>query len=196
MRASMGTCWEAGGGRHVIPHGGDLVVHPRFRRQGISRVMLGAGAEEMRARGFDCSISLSAGQMGAPSALASEWRAVAELGVYESGSTPPPTIGRRLGRRLRAAATRTRIVHPAGFAEAAPFAELESGIEHDLAVRSTAPASKLAEIAARAAQDDRLRHVRDEAYFEWRLANPLSTYRCSSHRTRISSCIGAAIPLK
>jgi GNAT superfamily N-acetyltransferase len=178
MRGSIGACWESAGVRYMIPSGGDLVVDRGQRGRGIAGAMQRAALAELADRGIGASISLSANRLGAASAASGGWVPVAGLEVVEWERTAPSYTHRlasvgidetfRLVRRMRVPVSRRRV---------SPFRELDVAIarrRHRL--RRAAPA-ELAAIAALEGSSPRLRHVRDEEYFSWRLSNPLAHYR-------------------
>ncbi len=176
MRGSMGTCWELHGRRHVLPHGGDVVVDPRFRRRGIALEMQRAYLEELSRKGLKATISLSTGGMGTPTSVAGGWQVVARLDVLECPGTRLPPRARRVGRRAAA-----RLAALTGVGRGSPpvnpLASLDDEVGGAIRVVETVAVEELAAIAARVAPSTRLRHVRDAEYFGWRLADPLHRYR-------------------
>lgn len=177
MRGSIGTCWEARGARYVVPQGADLVVREDSRGQGIAADLQRAGRAELAARGLAYTITLSANAKGAATAVAGGWRRVAALDCLEWRKSPPDTW-RALATRGRRGVTRLgrRALSPSRSAPD-PFTRLDAALADRLSpVRRASPA-RLAGIAQRGPSGARLRHVRDETYFAWRLSNPLARYR-------------------
>lgn len=177
MRASMGTCWESGDARYVLPHGGDVMVDARLRGQGILRRLQEAYVVDLPRRGFRMAFSLSGGRQGTPAMVAGGWHVVVVLDEQECRTGRMPSVvrdlserGHRLARRITKAPIRNPLSTLAGDGEAA--------------VRVLEPEAfrQLAEIAERGPASNRLRHVRDEEYFRWRLANPLHCYRALASR--------------
>ncbi len=180
MRGSIGACWESDGARHVIPLGGDLLVERSMRRRGIAGAMQRAAVAELAARGIEASISLSANRYGAASAASSGWVPFAKLDLVEwVAPTAPASHARRLVSRGIDETSRLahRIRLPLSPRRVSPFRELDVAIESNPNGLRRASPRGLAAIAALEAPSPRLRHVRDEEYFSWRLANPLAHYR-------------------
>ena len=177
FRGAMGTCWEVGERRHVLPQGADLMVDPDFRRRGIARALHRAQLEALPGLGIDVTLSLSAGTMGTAVARASGWRVLASLDATRFSRRRQTTF-RRVVRRGRIAA---RLIAGAalrsGRSPADPFGGLDRRADDTVRIVDQAVADELAAIAARSAPGARLRHVRDAEYFAWRLRNPLSEYR-------------------
>jgi GNAT superfamily N-acetyltransferase len=178
MRGSMGTCWEISGGRHVVPHGADLLVHPRFRGRGIARKMLSALVTDLRARGFAASISLAAGSMGAPTSVAAGWELVGNLEVVESPAPWWPRGGTSLATRLHGPVARLlpQLDRVKGLLTN-PLEHLPDDPARGVRVMRREDSHDLSAIAGMFAATPRMRHVRDADYFAWRLANPLHHYR-------------------
>ena len=167
MYGSMGTCWELHGDRHVLGHGGDVVVDPRFRRRGLARRLQQAYIAAMRARGLGFAFSFSTGSMGTPTMVAGGWQVVAVLDTLDCAIGPPRVVarGHRLIRRMR----RTSRVDP--------LSTVTGDEDGHVELLDIDASDRLARIASLAPTSERLRHVRDEEYFRWRLANPLHRYR-------------------
>lgn len=171
MYGSMGTCWELRGDRYVLGHGGDFLVDPRFRRQGVARRLQQAYIAALRARGLGIAFSFSGGSMGTATAVAGGWHVVAMLDALEWAKGRWPLVvaqasrrGHRLIRRMRTPAVN-------------PLSTVTGTEDGQVELLGRDGFDRMARVASLAPTTERLRHVRDDEYFRWRLANPLSRYR-------------------
>lgn len=179
MRASVGTCWEIPGRIHrqVLPHGADAMVDPAYQRRGVFRALLARAIEEFGERGFSHSITLSANASSEAVANREGWSLVGALEMLERRPTRRPARG--LTRRV----SRSRIVRRAAespfstTAAAGVFVALDAAVEDGVAVSGAPRPAAMAELCRGRSAAERLRHVRDAAYFEWRFGNPLCSYR-------------------
>jgi GNAT superfamily N-acetyltransferase len=171
MRGSMGTCWEVRGKRHVLPHGGDVMVDARFRRQGITRRMQQAYIADLPTRGFRMAFSLSGGSMGTPTMVAGGWHVVVMLDQLEC------LTGRARLERYVPERWQRRLRRLLGVEARNPFSTLTGSDDGSVQLLGPDAYDRLGEIGSLVPPSGRLRHVRDAEYFRWRLANPLSQYR-------------------
>jgi hypothetical protein len=105
--------------------------------------------------------------MGTPTMVAGGWQVVAVLDTLDCAIVPPRVVarGHRLIRRMR----RTSRVDP--------LSTVTGDEDGHVELLDIDASDRLARIASLAPTSERLRHVRDEEYFRWRLANPLHRYR-------------------
>jgi GNAT superfamily N-acetyltransferase len=187
VHGAMGTCWEAAGRRLIVPHGGDFVVAPAFRRMGISRLLLNAYRDWSTARGFPFVVSFSTNPAGTRSSLSVGWQEVAAFPSLAVGGAGLGATGRRLtaatltwldGYRLGADLHR-RGRHLAASRRRDPFATLDDMSAGELLVGPRFPQERLLPDAAPRASRV-ISHVRDAAYFDWRLDDPLSDFRVAT----------------
>lgn len=171
MRASVGTCWEipGTGRRHVIPHGADAAVDPARRSSGVFRALIGRALEAQTERGFGHTMSLSANAVSRSILVGEGWSVVGYLEALECGA-PRWRLPRSRVVQRAAALLPSRPVTDV-------FAVLDDFSNEAVTISSAPRPGAMAELCRRTHAENRLRHVRDEAYFEWRYANPLSAYR-------------------
>jgi hypothetical protein len=166
-----GAKWQIGQPRQelVVPCGGDLVVAPEHRGNGLARRIVGCSANDLAASRFPYTFSLSAGTITQFILLTAGWRSVGsvERAAWRSGSS---TVGDRRARPTGPEAD-----------DHSPFTSIDSnstqspmaGVALGLAPRP----DEMAELIERIRSDGRLCQVRDPRYFAWRFQNPLSQYR-------------------
>ena len=182
MRGAFGSAWEVNRSPTpvIVPCMDDMVVDPTHRNRGVMRPLVEALTEELNARGFRHAFSLSAAPVTLAVSLAMGWRS--------AGSTEPlGQVNRRVQRvrRLRARLKQARFLWRLAprfvlDIEHNPFRQLDERwrrrIKRITAVREPR-IDEMAALVARIGGDGRIRHVRDAAYFAWRLRNPLVEYR-------------------
>jgi hypothetical protein len=171
MRASMGTCWEVHGVRYLLPHGGDVLVDARFRRQGILRRMQHAYLSDLEARGFGIAFSLSGGTMGTPAMVAGGWNVLTLFETLEYTTAEQASRAERGYDRSRALVRRVVRARPVN-----PLSRVTALEDDGVEVLAGDAFDKIVGLAGRPEPGERLRHVRDAEYFRWRLGNPLSRY--------------------
>jgi GNAT superfamily N-acetyltransferase len=183
MRGLYGSRWECGPRREVFAPlvADDMVVAPEHaNRRLVSRIMRAAFAE---AAGRGCShlLNLSGGVVTVFGSLAMGWKSAGTVNpvALRSGSEVRFLRAQGILARLPLVwryATRAAL-HPGS--ERALFRRLDRAAHDDLPIsleREPRPAA-MADLVERLGHDGRLRHVRDQAFFAWRYANPLHEYR-------------------
>lgn len=171
MYGGMGSCWELCGSRHIFSHGAELMVDSRLRGQGIARRLQHGYITQLRARGIGFAFSLSGGSVGTSTMVAGGWRLLTMLETLERRTERRGVLAKVVGR------TRALLPHGHRGGGPDPLAAVTSDDDSGVRLLGADAANRLAEIASRASPSDRLRHVRDEEYFCWRLRNPLNRYR-------------------
>lgn len=169
MRGFLGTRWQVDAEEFPIPCAGDLVVLPEHRNRGLFRALMVAAVEDLANKGHKYLFSLSASRATHLGQLTMGWhgigpiqprsreryRALLPAFIRKSrklvGIPPTPFTG--FDRRSR------RGDHPGIFGSRSPETDIMAGL------------------IERIGTDGRIRHIRDQAYFEWRFKNPLWQYR-------------------
>lgn len=179
MRSFFGVRWECGPDRRVVDglYADDAAIAPAYRNLGVLRRIMDVACDAMTRRGYEYLFSLSAGPVMQVASLAAGWRSVGSMqpARWDPGESTNPflrrlnALARRIGypmatvrRRRSPAPDRWRAADRPGGSHPVSMA-LEPRIDH---------MSALVERVA----DGRIRHVRDRAYFAWRLQNPASRY--------------------
>lgn len=170
MRGAYGTRWEAGdAGEFCLPCLSDTVIDPDHRDRGLFASLTAFALEDLQARGYAYALNLSATSVATLGSLAGGWRGVGR----------PTTLRRRSAREIavREARLRSRRRRGSG-AVPQPFARFDratrraggDGLDTLLPAGVDSP-------ARHGEGSRRVRHVRDAAYFSWRLADPRAGYR-------------------
>ncbi len=156
LAAAHGSRWRLDGHDLVIPIVGDLVVD-RHRAPSTTFVaLLERLAERLASDGHRLMVDLAQGSY-VPTMLMHRWRA-----------TTPRTTARRTGPPMR----RTRLGRSMG-----PFGQLDRQRIADLTVSRPRSGSEWTRRLAEDGAVDAIEPVRDQAFWRWRLANPLADYR-------------------
>lgn len=150
MRGMIGACWELGDPLQSlsVPVGGDTVIAPAHRKRGLFQMIDEAAERDLSRRGYAYAFNFSANP-----------------GTY--------ILSRRTGWQL-AGAHRT-LIRPKAPASAATAERLRA-LGPRLTLRKEARPADMAALVRRLGSDGRIRHARDEAYFNWRFGNPLNSY--------------------
>lgn len=202
MRGICGAKWEAGSPRRefLTPCACDLVVAPDHRNRGvISRIMRFA-LDDLRRRGFEYILNLSAGPVTFMNSLAMGWRSTGPVGVVGLKAIretraeqlkrvlarwPPALSFARSVKNLPFLQACTRpLTFPSSVDVAAPFSHLDENLRHSAGrgsrrvwLSEQPQPEAMADLVQRIGGDGRIRHVRDRRYFAWRYRNPLHAYR-------------------
>lgn len=180
MRGMWGAKWQIGCPSQTLvgPCAGDLAIDPAHRDQGLFTKIMEVALKDLAARGYTYVFNLGAGPATYFGSLMTGWRSAGPLQTAHR-RTEEGTIHRRLHRYI---SRRLPFFSPAEKHD--PFCSLdkngalrrgEAGTNVDI-VRNPRPQA-MAELVERIGNDGRIRHVRDQQYFEWRFQNPLSAYR-------------------
>jgi GNAT superfamily N-acetyltransferase len=177
VRGLSGARWTAGN----VFHSDDLFVAPSHRSGGIPRSISATLVADAEREGLGPLLSLTPSPVTTLVSLAAGFRVV---------GTKAPV--RRLGPRVAARkALRERVARMPLLwrlkgllrtpEERRPFDALDRSRPNHavggLVVEDAPRPSAMAAMAERSTVDDRARHVRDAAYFEWRLSCPLADHR-------------------
>jgi GNAT superfamily N-acetyltransferase/acyl carrier protein len=188
MRGFYPSRWEAGVPARQWPVlvADDFLIREDHRNRGLATRIMETAREDLPGSNARFLFNLSGGKLTVLSSLAIGWRSIGMLrpmGLRSSGYALRRAVGLRLGRLpylWRYA--NGRVVF--GRAEWWPFDRLDRArtpfatkagavVEIDGRPRPGA----MAALIERIGHDDRVRHVRDPAYFDWRFGNPLCEYR-------------------
>lgn len=188
MRGCFGTRWVAGdaGESCVMPYPDDLIVEPAYRTRGLHRVIMGVALEDLRRRGYRYAVNLSATRYTMLASQRMKWRIAGTMGAVVRRS-PRCRLADGAADALRRLPGAWRWADRVALCGGRSGDRVFERLDRRLATprRSACPVQvqdrpRVADMAALAAalpRDGRIRHVRDEAYFRWRFANPFRSYR-------------------
>ena len=188
MRGFYPSCWEFGPQpqRRVFFVADDLVVRDDHRSRGLVNSLMQAAYDGLHQRGIDYLLNLSGGRFTVESSQVTGWQSAGELDPMERRS---PSRRRRdaVGRGLARTPALWRYISSRFLSRGAggsAFARLDRRPgtlvgRGGVAVRVSRRAMPvdMAGVVRRIGHDGRIRHVRDESYFDWRFRNPLHDYR-------------------
>jgi acyl carrier protein len=188
MRGFYPSRWQVGAPSRELDVlvADDLVLAEEHRSEGMVTALMQAALGDLRREGVEYVLNLSGGQVTVLGSLAMGWRSAGSLDPVERIES-----GRRFGPSLRARAASLpvlgRIARATGLGASAgsgPLARFDARVGEILAAAgervelSATPRPKaMADLIGRIAYDGRIRHVRDETFFDWRFRNPLHEYR-------------------
>lgn len=155
MIGAFGACWEIpGAAREVLPCLADTVIAPAHRGTRLFGMMLDRIVRWLAADGVPWLLDFG-DQPAGPAMLMRGWTSIGPWAVATSGPRAAARSWREgspaspNGRRSGALLRASRVVDP----------------------------EAVAGLIARVEPVDRVRHVRDRTYLEWRVRNPLADYR-------------------
>jgi GNAT superfamily N-acetyltransferase/acyl carrier protein len=171
MRGFYGSRWSAGepAEDHDVLVADDLLVRENWRNQGVVHQVMQAALDDLGARGESLVFNLSGGPITVLGSLAMGWRTAGPLA---------PIARRSPKRRWQSRMQQATEVFPAPFLRLDDLASpviASNGIP--VHVSREPQSDRMARLVSRSPRDRRIRHVRDAAYFAWRLRNPLHEYR-------------------
>lgn len=186
-RGFHGSVWQSLDASLVLPCAEDFAIAPDHQDSGLATELMRVALDDLTQRGYEYVLSASAGQTTVLHSLVMGWKSI--------GAMEP--VGRvasqgHLRRGLDLASRRARkLWRPRGFSRVinrklygSPFEQLDRvaqrhpvGRQAPIVVERSPDPAALAELAARLPHDGRIRHIRDQAFFEWRYANPAREYR-------------------
>jgi GNAT superfamily N-acetyltransferase len=190
MRGAFGMKFEIGDPPEyfVLPYADDLVVHPAHRARGLHRRIMEFALGDLKRRGYRYVVNLSASRVTALMSLRMKWRS--------AGSFQPVhrrTRCRKVVDRLADQARRWPFLwrwadNLAAMCERSGdrlFDRLDARVAaanrsrptERLLATAVPLAREMALLVARLPRDGRIRHIRDETYFNWRFADPTRSYR-------------------
>jgi hypothetical protein len=195
VRPLWPCCWEsASPDKYRCVQDADAIVHPDYRGQGLLRKMISIELKELENDRYDFDITLSAGQQSSISNTKMGWLKVGELSRLHWRPMKNASWLRQIGRKVpllpsmyrhfRKDATQRRSSNNAF----QPFQALDHNYERGLRFGGSGivldncprPAA-MAMLVSGQSSNGRIRHVRDEKFYQWRYENPFSEYRFLFH---------------
>jgi GNAT superfamily N-acetyltransferase/acyl carrier protein len=180
IRGFYGANWERGGIVEHVLMADDLFVHPDHRNVGLYEHLMATALGELRTTGAAGVLNLSANPANTVASLATGWSVGgAFLPLALTRRNALAGLRRWLARQPMLWRLAPRVLSSD---ERAPFRRLPTNsTRHPLGCSITFERvpriAEMAQLVARNEVSTRLRHVRDETFFRWRLENPLSDYR-------------------
>lgn len=186
MRGFYGTRWSTERGEVDIPAADDFAIAAEHRHSGLATSLMRSALEDLKKRGFEYVLSTSAGQITVIQSLAMGWKSVGAMQPEERSSWRQRgllAVRERIPHRIRAVSRSFRQSRDpdqgrSGFEKldaAGPLLSVERGAT--IVATSSPRAELLADLTSRVQRDERVRHVRDSAFFRWRYENPSREYR-------------------
>lgn len=189
MRGFFGIQWQGG-----IPiqkltalYADDLVIAPAHRNRGLLSKIMTAAFEDLAKQGYEYAFNLSAGPTTLLSSLTMGWRNAGSMQRMRYRSLGVAIRGRRdrlLARLPMLSRTIKGVWQPRSTKRGRSLAELDAERVRrkvrgtsSLCLEDVPRSAAMAALVDRIDGDDRIRHVRDRQYFDWRFQNPLSRYR-------------------
>ena len=177
MRGVYGAKWQIGHAAEIFvaPCVADFVIAPEHRCSGVFKTIMGAVVDSLGSQGYPYVFSLSPNPVTRTGSLLAGWRSIGSLKPMRCrrwNCILPRRLRHRTARLASFAARRK--TNPFHFLDAAG---LRSKLGPYISVEEAPRAEAMTELVERITNDGRLRHVRDQAYFAWRFANPRSAYR-------------------
>jgi len=158
MRGFYGSRWEAGvpSSPMTVLVADDLLIREDHRNRGLVNQIMQAAFEDLRDSGSRFVFNLSGSKLTVLNSLAMNWKSIGTL---------RPMIRRSVGFL---SSLKERLS-----GEQSAFTRLDR-LAHACAPPRT---DAMARLIQRLGHDGRLRHVRDQAYLDWRFGNPFREYR-------------------
>jgi hypothetical protein len=164
------------------------VIDPDFRGQGLHRVIMNFALDDLAKRGYRYVLNLSAGQITQHASLNMQWRdagwmmPVSKRTLRKGLAQAAADLARRFPLAWRTAERLSNLGGPRGDRLFGRFDDRTPSLRRSprgrpLFARAVPLTKEMARLVARVPKTDRLRHVRDQVYFEWRFRNPLRSYR-------------------
>jgi acyl carrier protein/GNAT superfamily N-acetyltransferase len=183
MRGFYPSRWEWGDPAQQVPIlvADDLLVREDHRNQGLVTKIMKAAFDDLRGANSEFLFNLSGSKLTVLNSIAMGWRSIGTLRPMERRSCGPRFFS-ALKERLDRLPYLNQLLSDTsnGFSfsrldrmAVAPHAK--NGVEVEISSEPRADA--MARLIRRLDYDGRLRHVRDEPYFNWRFQNPLHEYR-------------------
>ena len=188
MRGMCGTKWQVGcpPTTFVMPHAADLVIAPEHRNQGLFTRLMTAAFEDLAQRGYECVITLSAGEVTTFGSLAMGWKSVGPMALV-AWHGAHALVSRRIRRAVGRMPFFRRYANARPFlarCERQPFVHFDRARARSLArthrfvtlTRTPRPAA-MAHLVERIPYDGRIRPFRDSEFFAWRFRDPANECR-------------------
>ncbi|HTO53180.1 MAG TPA: GNAT family N-acetyltransferase [Myxococcota bacterium] len=185
MRGFYPSRWQVGDPSRVV----DLLVADDFmfkeehRNEGLVTSLMQAALDDLRREGIEYVFNLSGGRITVLHSLAMGWRSAGSLAPVERIASDQGLL-KSLHARAASLPLLGRFARLSTPAELSPLARFDSRLGERVSAHgervelSATPRPKaMADLIGGLASDDRICHVRDESFFEWRFRNPLHEYR-------------------
>jgi len=185
----------------------DLIILPEYRTQNLFPRLMSFALDDLSGTDYDYVFDLSAASHVVLTLLMQGWRRISlqtaqrqtkqtpQFGLLDNAKTKSRIMSlyqhlggashtlplltstyHRLGRHVRGLFLRCSTESSSAFAKFDDNAGRHKANPKVSFSRTSRPRA-MAELARRLRTDGRIRHVRDEQYFNWRFQNPLSDYR-------------------
>lgn len=171
MRGYFGGCWSAGAASVLVPVSGDTAIDPAHRGRWLFDRMMRFALTDLSERGYPYIFNFSGNEAVRLLSLRSGWR---QLATYD------PWERRAITRGPQAWVARTRRYVRRRLGGRSPglaaLGHVPASALGGARVASAPQPAAMAELVARN-RGERLGHVRDEAFYEWRFRDPRYRYR-------------------
>jgi GNAT superfamily N-acetyltransferase len=193
MRGFFGIQWEAGSAQQKFRclYADDSVVAPEHRRGGLIHRIMEAAFKDLDSQGYEYVFNLSAGPAIFRQSLSTGWR---NVGYMQPMRWRPwaVTLQRGLHRILRQLPSAAHGLDVLVFRWFEKRRRSLADIDQEQPGHSTQMSPRIsfansprcqamADLVERIGSSNKIRHVRDPEYFDWRFQNPLSRYRFLFH---------------
>jgi hypothetical protein len=192
-RGFHGSRWRTRDEDVLIPCAEDFAIAREYQNSGLATTIMRVASASLTERGYRFVMSASAGQVAVLHALASGWQSVgatepvARLSTRQRAHHRARTVVSHSESLVRVARAVRRMVHRR---RRSPFARLDdfegrtpAAQDAAIVVSRAADSTVLALAAEHPPDDDRISHVRDPAFFDWRYRHPRREYRFLLHET-------------
>ena len=180
-RGMYDSKWQLGNVVFTAPCAGDTVIHPDYRNNAVYRDLTNFLKNDLYELGHRYLFSFSAGPATLLHSLAIGWKSIGRIRMMSREPHPGTALGKLTGERkikklmknTMAANFLRRAVNKFGRSKALNY---KKNIHAKIRIEENPIPDEMAELAGKLAKDDKLVLARDEKFFKWRYANPLSKY--------------------
>lgn len=181
MIGAYGVQWEVGKYSQTVTgiSFADLVIHPNYRNQNLFPKLIAFALEDLSKTNYTYAFDLSATSHVAIVLLMQGWRKIYIQTANRQTKIPTFTS---MYRQLRGHVRDLTSQHV--YKSCSSFTDLDMNANQIrdkassyVSLSKTLRPLAMAELAERNRANGRIRHVKDEQYFNWRFRNPLSEYR-------------------
>lgn len=182
MRGLYGSKWQVGSPSQcfTLPVAADFLVSAEHRKRGLARKLTVEFMEDMKKTDFDCILSLSAGPATRFISMTCGWRCSEPIREMHWEQTDIPFRRRLyyLSMKVPGLSRAARVLKR--WRTGKPFATLDrklsrrasQGTDKPITISSEPRPEEMAGLIERLPWDGRIRHVRDEEFFQWRYRDP------------------------
>lgn len=183
MRGFLGARWHLGDSGVLANWlaACDLVIDPAHRGRKLSQQIMSFALADLASRGYRVTLNWSGNPVTRSLSLRAGWRLV---GTYATCQIQTPRASRsyRWAKRIRqwpivwrTTPALLRVILPPSFDRLDAAWSRSSGANPGIG-HAPLP-DEMSELVERLGATNRIRHVRDPAYYRWRYRNPLCDYR-------------------